>query len=264
MLRSQLASLGASRLESPPVMQPHLSRRGAHLLTLVIALTLLIVSAQGRLFAQEQSAGREKDRQEITSILGRWEEAWISHDMKTFASLFHEDGVWILWTGEVWTGRQAIEEGHAAVHKTVFRNSIQRENLEELQFVGPDAAIMRFCSVLTGDERAPNDVIRSRKFVVVTRRQGGWKVSWGQNTRLASNVPDSDCFVKLRKRSDALEPDADSVPTGEALVHHPSQIHTSLDNYTQRVRPQFRADPAAQSSREVWKAANGPSGYRQL
>ena len=147
-------------------------------------------------------ANTARDREEITSILAKWEAAWRAHDMADFASLFHEDGIWILWTGDVWSGRRAIEEGHAAVHKTVFRNSIQRENLEELRFIGPDAAIMRFCSVLTGDERAPNEVIRSRKFVVVTRRQGTWKVSWGQNTRLASSVPDSDCFVQLRKRGD--------------------------------------------------------------
>ena len=161
-----------------------------------------IVSAEPTITTRHQSAGSAKDREEIASILGRWEEAWKAHDMAAFASLFHEDGVWVLWTGEVWAGRRVIEEGHAAVHKTVFRNSIQREDLEELMFVGPDAAIMRFCSVLTGDERAPNDVIRSRKFVVVTRRQGRWKVSWGQNTRLASSVPDSDCFVKLRQRGD--------------------------------------------------------------
>ena len=36
-----------------------------------------------------------------------------------------------------------------------------------------------FCSVLTGDERAPTEVVRSRKFLVVTRRQGVWKVSRG-------------------------------------------------------------------------------------
>ena len=82
-----------------------------------------------------------------------------------------------------------------------FRDGIQREHLEELTFVGPDAAIVRFCSVLTGDERAPNELIRSRKFLVVTRRQGTWKVSWGQNTRLASSVPHSECFATLRKRS---------------------------------------------------------------
>ena len=166
--------------------------------TLAVACAA-VVGAQSTVTPRGQSSNPAKDREEITSILSKWEDAWGKHDMTAFAALFHDDGVWVLWTGEVWTGRGVIEEGHAAVHKTVFRNSIQRENLEELTFVGPDAAIMRFCSVLTGDERAPNDVIRSRKFVVVTRRQGMWKVSWGQNTRLASSVPDSDCFVKLRK-----------------------------------------------------------------
>ena len=159
------------------------------------ALVFARVSAASR----DQSANRVKDSDEIASIVSRWEEAWRAHNVTAFASLFHEDGVWVLWTGDVWTGRRAIEEGHADAFKTVFRNAIQREHLEELTFVGPDAAIVRFCSVLTGDERAPNDVIRSRKFLVVTRRKGTWKVSWGQNTRLANSVPDSECFTILRK-----------------------------------------------------------------
>jgi len=75
----------------------------------------------------------------------------------------------------------------------------QRELLEELTFVGSDAAIARFCSVLKGDERAPEKLVRSRKFLVLTRRGGTWRVSWGQNTRLADTVPDSDCFLTLRK-----------------------------------------------------------------
>ena len=79
------------------------------------------------------------------------------------------------------------------------RNSIQREHIEELTSVGPDAAIVRFCSVLTGSEQSPNEPIRSRKFLVVTRRQGVWKVSWGQNTRLRADVPESECFATLRK-----------------------------------------------------------------
>ena len=159
-----------------------------------------MVSAQPGATRPDLSANPAKDRDEITSILGRWEDAWRTHDMTAFASLFHEDGVWVLWTADVWTGRRVIEERHAAVHKTFFRNSIQRERFEELRFVRPGAAIVRFCSVLTGDERAPAEVIRSRKFLVVTRRQGVWKVSWGQNTRLAGSVPDSDCFVQLSKR----------------------------------------------------------------
>jgi len=95
--------------------------------------------------------------------------------MAAYVSLYHDDGVWMLWTGDVWTGRRAIEDGHAAVQKTIFRNSIQREHIEELTFVGPDAALVRFCSVLTGSEQSPNEPIRSREFLVVTRRQGSGK-----------------------------------------------------------------------------------------
>jgi uncharacterized protein (TIGR02246 family) len=165
---------------------------------IVVAGGFMVVAAGSQ---QDQSVGSAADRDQITAIVARWETAWNTHDMTAYASLYHDDGVWVLWTGDVWTSRRAIDDGHAAVHKTIFRNSIQREHIEELTFVGPDAAIVRFCSVLTGSEQSPNEPIRSRKFVVVTRRQGLWKVSWGQNTRLRADVPDSECFVTLRKRS---------------------------------------------------------------
>lgn len=166
----------------------------------IMAAALVLPAFAGAAAGQtDRSSGSEADRGQITAILERWENAWNTHDMAAYASLFHEDGVWVLWTGDVWRGRKVIEDGHAAVHKTVFRNSIQREQLEELRFVGPDAAVLRFCSVLTGDERAPQTLIRSRKFLVVTKRQGDWKISWGQNTRLREDVADSECFATLRK-----------------------------------------------------------------
>ena len=153
-------------------------------------LFVLLTPAISQVPSPATKASEASDREQITAILRSWEEAWNSHDMRAFANLFHEDGVWVLWTGAVWKGRAAIEEGHAAVHKTVFRNSIQRERLEELTFVGPDAAVVRFFSTLTGDERAPDKVIRSRKVLIVTRREGRWRIGWGQNTRLADTTPD--------------------------------------------------------------------------
>ncbi len=144
------------------------------------------------------------DEKQIAEILRKWEDAWNTHDMSAYASLYHDDGMWVLWTGDVWKGKQAIEEGHAAVHKTTFRNSVQRENLEELKIIAPNTAIVRFCSILTGTDQAPNGVIRSRKFLVLTKRDNAWKISWGQNTRLADTVPDSECFVELRKRAATL------------------------------------------------------------
>ena len=164
--------------------------------SLSTSLTLVVVVASlfqiGSVLAAQdaQPTARTADREQITALVRSWEEAWNSHDMRALANLFHEDGIWVLWTGQVWTGRRTIEEGHAAVHRTVFRNSIQRERLEELTFVGQDAAVVRFYSTLTGDERSPNEVVRSRKILMVTRREGMWRVGWGQNTRLAASTPD--------------------------------------------------------------------------
>jgi uncharacterized protein (TIGR02246 family) len=138
-----------------------------------------------------EGAVAESRREDVAAILQKVEDAWNKHDMQAFANLFHEDGVWVLWTGRVWTGRKAIEEGHVEVHRTIFRNSVQRERLEELTFIGPDAAVVRYCSTLTGDERSPDKIVRSRKILVVTRRDGVWKIGWGQNTRFADSTPDS-------------------------------------------------------------------------
>jgi len=126
---------------------------------------------------------KTSDSIQIIAIIQSWESSWNSHDMYAFANLFHEDATWILWTGDVWKGRQTIEDGHANVHKTYFRNSIQKEQLEELTFVGSDVAIVRFNSTLTGDEREPDRIIRSRKILLITKRNNVWKVGWGQNTR---------------------------------------------------------------------------------
>jgi hypothetical protein len=40
------------------------------------------------------------------------------------------------------------------------------------------------------DERYPDKVARSPKVPVVTRRDGNWKIAWGQNSRLADSTPD--------------------------------------------------------------------------
>lgn len=110
-----------------------------------LILAIVLCCSRAPMAQESTSAARESEREEIIAILQAWEEAWNTHDMRAFANLFHEDGVWVLWTGQVWAGRQAIEEGHAEVHRTIFRNSVQRERVEELRFVGPDAAVVRFC-----------------------------------------------------------------------------------------------------------------------
>jgi uncharacterized protein (TIGR02246 family) len=128
------------------------------------------------------------DLRGIRAIFDRWQTAWNTHDMHAFARLFHEDGIWVVWTGRVWRGRSAIEQGHVEAHRTFFRNSTQLLRIEELRRVAPDVAIVHLYSTLAGDEREPGATIRARKLVVVTRRDGVWRIASGQNTRLTAAV----------------------------------------------------------------------------
>jgi uncharacterized protein (TIGR02246 family) len=171
----------------------------------VILVATVLGAASPSVGQDSKPTDRAADRSQIAELLKNVEEAWNTHDMARFASLFHEDGIWVLWTGDVWSGRRAIEEGHAAVHETFFRSSVQLEHLEELRFVGPDAAVLRYCSVLKGDTRAPETLIRSRKIMVITRRDGAWRIGWGQNSRLRDSTPDSECFAVLRKSAEGVK-----------------------------------------------------------
>ena len=105
--------------------QPSAASRGVNLLVVAKeAAGWKVVAGQvavNRSADAQQSTTRDSDRKQIEAILQGVEQAWNRHDMHALANLFHEDGVWVLWTGHVWTGRKAIEEGHAEVHRTMFR-----------------------------------------------------------------------------------------------------------------------------------------------
>jgi uncharacterized protein (TIGR02246 family) len=155
------------------------------LVAMGLGLLMMLTSA---LAATAQSEDRPQDRAQIAQLISEWETAWNTHDMQRLAALFREDAVWVLWTGEVWVGRERFEQGMRKVHDTVYRNSIQREQLEEVTFVGPDAAVIRFQSSLEGDSRYPDRVVHSRKILVLVRSDGNWRVGWGQNTRFLADV----------------------------------------------------------------------------
>jgi len=148
-------------------------------------LCISLASAAGH---AQPSQDRASDRAHVNGMLQAWENAWNTHDMKAFAGLFCDDAIWVLWTGDVWSGRPTIERGMTEVHNTVYRTSIQRERLEELKFVGPDAAVVRFQSSLTGDARFPDRTIHSRKILVMSRRGADWCIAWGQNTRFIKDM----------------------------------------------------------------------------
>jgi uncharacterized protein (TIGR02246 family) len=143
-------------------------------------------SSQSAAASQHQLAA--EDRREIEQIFERWQNAWNTHDMHAFAQLSHEDATWIVWTGRVWQGRQAIEDGHEEAHQTFFRESTQMSRPVEISLVGPGVAVARSLTTLTGDSRQAGETIHGYKLLVLTQRDGVWRILYGQNTRLSPGV----------------------------------------------------------------------------
>jgi uncharacterized protein (TIGR02246 family) len=157
------------------------------LLIAVAALLLMPVipakTAEGATSAKLDPAARRQ----IESIFERWEGAWNTHNGRAWAELFHDDATWILWTGAVWQGRDVIEKGIGEAYRTVYRESKQTSEPQEIRAVAPDVVIVRSLTTLTGDAREPGVTIYGRKLLVLTKRDGIWRVLYGQNTRLTPN-----------------------------------------------------------------------------
>jgi uncharacterized protein (TIGR02246 family) len=129
-----------------------------------------------------------EDRQEISGIFEQWERAWQAHDMHAWAQLFHNDGTYITWFGDALVGREAIENAMVQAHRTVFRTSEQLSRPEEIRMVAPGVVVARSFTTLRGDAREPQSTIYGRKLIVITQRDGQWRILHGQAVRLSGRA----------------------------------------------------------------------------
>ena len=139
--------------------------------------------------AAGMEAESPRDRREIEAVFEGLMEAWNAHDMDAFAALFHDDAAWVHWRGGYWKGRAEIKEGHAAVHRTFYRTSqVIGRHVEDLTFLAPNVALVHARDDLTGDERSPGQTFRYRMTLILTKRDGKWRIAAGHNTRMHDDI----------------------------------------------------------------------------
>jgi len=129
------------------------------------------------------------DRAQVERMVYDFEAAWNRHDMRAFADLFHEDAAWVHWRGGLWVGRPAIYEGHRIIHESYYRNTRATvQGIEALDFLSPTVAYLRVRSNMVGDERSPGQMFRYRRTMILTKRDGVWRIARGHNTRIADGL----------------------------------------------------------------------------
>src|ERR1022692_4288501 len=92
----------------------------------------------------------ETDQQEITAVVDQFMDAWNRHDAKAFAAVFAEDADFTNWRGTGASGRSKIEEFHAPMFATIFKNSHQAYTSIKIRFIRAEVAAVDVHWEMTG------------------------------------------------------------------------------------------------------------------
>ena len=139
--------------------------------------------------APAQQNNETEEREAIKLFIKNYEDAWNRHDAKALAQLYHTDAAWVNWFGAYSKGRDSIQAHYQTIHSSYYKTSHFRTlSIEDLIFIKPDVAITHNLDELTGDERYPGQIFRHRRTLVLTKRDGVWRILAGQNAKLREDV----------------------------------------------------------------------------
>jgi len=151
-------------------------------------LTILVVLASG-LKLKAQEVDTVKENAAIKALVKNYEEAWNRHDPKGLASNYTADATWVNWFGAYYKGREDIELHYRQVHNTYFKAThYYTRAIEDIRYMHPDLAIAHVRTGLDGDERYPGQFFEFRRLIVLTKRDGTWKILAGQNAKLEKGI----------------------------------------------------------------------------
>lgn len=126
---------------------------------------------------------------QIESVINELTESWNSHDMARYGAQFADDADFVNVLGMHWHGRPLIEEQHALVHRTIFRNSVLKVLDHSLRPLGPGAILVLIRWEMTGHETPPGVRFEKVRHGIITavfvEREERWVIGAFQNTEIA-------------------------------------------------------------------------------
>jgi uncharacterized protein (TIGR02246 family) len=143
------------------------------------------------LAAMSQTGGAA-DQQAIRAVMDRFMDAWNRHDAKAFASVFAEDADFTNWRGIGASGRSKIEEFHAPMFATIFKNSRQKYSDISVRFIRPEVAAVDVRWEMSGATDAQGNPRPDRQGLlnfVMARNDGQWQIVVMHNLDMSALPP---------------------------------------------------------------------------
>jgi uncharacterized protein (TIGR02246 family) len=122
----------------------------------------------------------------ISTVVQALVDSWNLHDMTRYAAQFTEDADFVNVLGMHWQGRKQIEDTHAEVHRTIFRNSSLKALDTSLRALAPGIVLAHINWEMTGHETPPGAPFQAVRRGVITavflQQQGRWLLRAAHNT----------------------------------------------------------------------------------
>ena len=136
-----------------------------------------------------QPNNQNATQEAIKTVISKYEQAWNRHDAKALAEQYHTDATWVNWFGAYYKGRSEIEKHYQTTHSTYFKaTQFTTRSIEDITLVKPDMALVHVRTDLSGDERYPGQTFRFRRTILLTNKEGGWRILAGQNAKLNEGI----------------------------------------------------------------------------
>lgn len=139
--------------------------------------------------AVAQPDNQNSTQELIKAVINNYEQAWNRHDAKALADQYHTDATWVNWFGAYYKGRADIEKHYQTTHSTYFKAThFVTRSTEDILLVKPDMALVHVRTDLSGDDRYPGQTFRFRRTILLTNKDGGWRILAGQNAKLNDGI----------------------------------------------------------------------------
>ncbi|HMB83834.1 MAG TPA: SgcJ/EcaC family oxidoreductase [Terriglobales bacterium] len=140
-------------------------------------LLMIVLCVTGVALCQNAPATND---QGIQKLVASFMDAWNSHDAHAFAETFAEDADFTNVIGRSAHGRKAVEEFHAPMFATRFKNTHLTAGEVKVRTINPDIASVDVSWEMTGAIETDGTPLPTRKGLlnwVVTRHDDRWLIA---------------------------------------------------------------------------------------
>jgi uncharacterized protein (TIGR02246 family) len=124
------------------------------------------------------------DRRGIVALVEAIERAWNAGDVKSYARLYAQDAAYLTRAGILWTGRKAIERGHAAAFRGELKGSALKIRIRRLRFLTPRTAVAHCAIELNRNGAKQGHKIRAATRFELRKIRTRWEIVAAQTREL--------------------------------------------------------------------------------